>query len=562
MSAPRTPFYPMTHDDAVEMNENLRWIAAGLHGKKLDLLFEGLINGENTTRLFREWWELTAEDNQTKYQRLCRWFALISRAWSDKVYTLRWPYYTENTTGATAATPLADLAGKTASGCYTQNDDNDFEWADEDPMTWYVRANALSLADGTMNVVAVEGMDEEFDITGNTAPVYTFGNALWMIHFQDGTYEYKSFATKQGTGMRPMACDVDPDNKKRDMTWHPTFDGSLITKDGQTYLTSGKGNSLAINVAASTGIGYARKWDAYEGLMSDTDRDWLINMWQLRHFDLENSGILEGCTSYNLDYTVAIAEENVRSVVLTTAQGANLIVGSTLEVGTAARGGQIARGKITAIETVTIDGADYSRVTLDVAADFTVTAGAHAATLPWFPGSTEDLPGHKDGSLHNCTNGKTPARISGVEVITGAYAIGLDPLWNSDYDATRDPKSIYTVYACKDSEKQASSITEDYVSAGTFQSNGTSWQYIKHFAIRNDGMLMPDALGASSTTFMKSAFYFNASSGVRAPWVFADLGDTGRAGLACAYGLAPSSASWNGRPRLSGSGKKRGEWAA
>ena len=350
------------------------------------------------------------------------------------------------------------------------------------------------------------------------------------------------------------------------MTWHATFGGSLITKDNKTCLTSGAGNALAINVSAASGLTYARNLDAYEGVYSDTDLDHLLDMWQLRHFNLENSGILEGCLSYNYDYTVAVAEENVRRVILTTAQAANLVAGSTLDVGSAARNGSIARGTVERIETVTIESTDYAAVYLNVSADFTTVEGTHVATLPWVPGSTERLPGHKDGSLYNCTNGKTPARINGVEVIDGAYAVGLDPLWSSDWNADRTPKSIYTVYACPDSEYQASSAGEHHVNAGTFTGPGSSWQYIKHLQIRDDGMIMPEAAGttgAGSATFYKSAFYFLGSSGARAPWRFCALNNGGNGGLVGASGDAtPSSAYWYERPRLSGSGKKRGEWAA
>jgi hypothetical protein len=60
-----------------------------------------------------------------------------------------------------------------------------------------------------------------------------------------------------------------------------------------------------------------------------------------------------------------------------------------------------------------------------------------------------------------------------------------------------------------------------------------------------------------------SAFNFNGSSGVRAPWRFTSLYYGGYGGLAGAGGdAAPGYADWRERPRLSGSGKKRGEWAA
>ena len=581
MSTPTVPFYPMTHDDAVRIaNAIIAGHAPGANEATLDAMFEALINGENTTTIFRDWWDLAraqdgaSEDTtiQNRYHTLERWFTLLGKAWAGKYYTLKGPDWRVNSTGIHALTPLGDLAGKAAAVCATEETANDFDWADEDPMTWYIRFNGLSLSDGSMNVLAVEGVDDAFDITGNTAPVYTGRLGLFKRQYTDGSYEYKTFTTQPEGGFYPWAGDVDPtDNHHRPMNWEATFGGSL-TSGGK--LTSGSGfgsgwerntNTTAINRAASTGLTDARKWNNYEGTYSDTDLEPIIDLFQLRHFDLENSGIIEGCLSYNLDYTVAVAEEDVTSVVITTAQAANIVIGSFLDVGSSARNGSIARGNVLRIETVNIDGTDYGRVHLDVSAEFTTVEGTHVATLPWTPGSTEHLPGHKDGSLYNCTNGKTPARIAGVELIDGAYAVGLDPLWNSDWDSTRTPKSIYTVYQCRDSENQASAVT-NYEQVGTFTGPNSSWQYIKHLQIRTDGMIIPEGCGesgSSSTAFYKSAFYFNGSSGVRAPWRFCDLGNGDPGGLAGATGYStPSNASWYGRPRLSGSGKKRGEWAA
>ena len=49
-----------------------------------------------------------------------------------------------------------------------------------------------------------------------------------------------------------------------------------------------------------------------------------------------------------------------------------------------------------------------------------------------------------------------------------------------------------------------------------------------------------------------SAFNFNASSGVRAPWRFMNLNNGGNGGLAGANGNnTPGNANWNERPRLS-----------
>ena len=49
-----------------------------------------------------------------------------------------------------------------------------------------------------------------------------------------------------------------------------------------------------------------------------------------------------------------------------------------------------------------------------------------------------------------------------------------------------------------------------------------------------------------------SAFNGTNSAGVRCPWRFANLNNTGNAGLACENGNnTPSNSNWNSRPRLS-----------
>ena len=555
--------------------------AAGASAEALDEMFSAMIDGTNTTKVFRHWWPLArlqdsaSQDTavQNRYHTLDRWFKLLGEAWGDKYYTLRGPDYRVNTTGVTTLTPMGDLADRSAAALATDASADAFDWADEDPMTWYIRFNGASLTDGTMNVLAVEGVDDSFDISGNSAPVYTGRLALWKRWYTDGAYEYKTFRTMEEGGFVPWAADVAPStNAHRHMSWQATFTGSMY---GQK-LTSGSGfegltwerngNTTAISKSMSDGLTAARKWNEYEGLFSDTDLEVILDLWQLRHFDLENSRILEGCTNYNLDYTVAVAEEDVKSVVLTTANGANILIGSFLDVGSTARNGSIARGNVTLKETVNISGTDYCRVHLDVSSVFTTVSGTHVSTLPWTPGSTEHLPGHKDGSIYNLTDGKTPARIAGCEVMDGAWTVGGDPLWSSDWNTDRTPKSIYTVYAVRDSVRQATSAGEYHENAGTFTGPNSGWQFIKHIQIRTDGMIVPEDAGAANTSdskWMKSGFYFYGDSGVRAPWRFGALGDTGYAGLAAADGSdTPSGAYWSGRPRLSGSGKKRGEWAA
>jgi len=529
------------------------------------------IDGTNTSRIFRQWWDLSMVEDETKYSHLERFFAMLADAWKDKKYTLKW--YKDTVSSSPVMTPLDDLEGKSAAQLCTEATTPIPDWADEDPMTWYVRANALSLADGTMNITAIEGLDDDFDLTGESAPVWTFCMALWVKKWDEGDFHYKSWATVQKDQyFKPYAGDVDPTtNKKRIMTWRPTFPGSLNAAG--TKLTSGAGGKPYIFASAASGISKARAQTAYDGLWNDADAIWVLEMWQLRHFNLENSAICEGCQSYNYQYKCAVGETDVRRVILTAAQAANLQVGSNLEIGEKGENTNNDRGqatnyniamyaKILSIEDVEISGTTYKAVNVDVSADFTTTVNTLVSTMPWDSGDTERLPGHKDGACYSLTAGRNPLRVQGVEMMSGAYDIGLDPLYNVTNFA--NSKGDYAVYECRDSENLATSITANYEDTGiTYLQMPQGWNYPKAFAETDKAILFPATLGGSTSTFYKSGFYGTDSAGVRCPWRYGHLYYGAVAGLACGPGFnTPSASAWNSRPRLSGSGKKRGVWTA
>lgn len=534
----------------------------------LDAACQSVLDGKNTTRVFWAYYPRAVAAGETdKYKILSRFATAAAQAWNQKTYTLR--SYDPSVSGTTTMTPLDDLADLEATQLCTENTEAVEDWADEDPMTWYIRANALSLEDGTMNITYFEGEDG-FDITGEDAPVYTFALALWIKEWNDGTYDYISFRTTRGSGYYPDAGDVDPTNKRRPITWHPTFPGGL---NSEGALTSGAGIKAYNFASASTGITKARIMSSYEGLWNDCDTRWLLRMWQLRHWDLENSGKAEGCTNYNYQYVAALPEENVKRILITTAQAATLVVGSTVSIGDMGSNSNKDRGnsymrnladlvKISSIETVEINETQYGAVNLELTETITTTATTYISTMPWHSGATEALPGHKDGCIHSLTAGKGPLRVAGVEVLDGAYAVGLDPLYQVTENA--DGGFDYSIYECRNSVNQTGSVTSNYVDTGlSYEGMPEGWNYVKSFMKTKLGVLFPNALGGSSTTYYKSAFYGTSSSGVRCPWRFAHLGNGGLAGLAGEHGYAsPGYSHWNGRPRLSGAGKKRGEWPA
>ena len=536
----------------------------------LDGMYTAMLDGTNTQKIFKLWWPFAVTQSENKYSCLERFAAMLDTAWGDKTYTVRNIH--ESVSGDASGTPLDDLAdGRSAAPLVTDASTGVADWAENDPMTWYVRANAKSLADGTMEVLAVE-TEAAFDVTGETAPVYCFSPALAVKEWDDGSYLYTSWHMRASGDYVPMAGDVAPDGTHRLLTWHPAFYGGKNSAGG---MTSGAGLLPMPWTSANAALPLARKLTAYDGLWCDCDTQFALMAWRLRHWTLSNSGQLEGCTNYNYQYTLAVAETGVKRVLLTKAQGANLLAGSCVCLGERGSNTNNDRNqaynhnvfniaKILSVETVTVNDTEYAAVNLDLASTIDTTTTMLVSTMPWPNGTTEALPGHSDGCIGSLTNGKYPYRIAGMEMQIGSYCEELDPLWQASL--VDDDHWHYDVYSCRDSEKLAGSITTNYQKVGEFDlpnANKWSWNFIRALNKMAAEAQIPTKFGGSSSTYVRAAFASPGGAGVYAPWRFGNLCDGGNCGLPCASGsTGPGVSDWYGVPRLAGSGKKRGEWPA
>ena len=523
----------------------------------LDGMYTAMLDGTNTQKIFKLWWPFAVTQSENKYSCLERFAAMLDTAWGDKTYTVRNIH--ESVSGDASGTPLDDLAdGRSAAPLVTDASTGVADWAENDPMTWYVRANAKSLADGTMEVLAVE-TEAAFDVTGETAPVYCFSPALAVKEWDDGSYLYTSWHMRAGDGYVPMAGDVAPDGTHRLLTWHPAFYGGKNSAGG---MTSGAGLLPMPWTSANAALPLARKLTAYDGLWCDCDTQFALMAWRLRHWTLSNSGQLEGCTYYNYQYTLAAAETGVKRVLLTKAQGTNLLVGSCVCLGERGSNTNNDRNqaynhdvfniaKILSVETVTVNDTEYAAVNLDLASTIDTTTTMLVSTMPWPNGTTEALPGHSDGCIGNLTNGKYPYRIAGMEMQIGSYCEELDPLWQ--VTLVDDDHWHYDVYSCRDSEKLAGSITANYQKVGEFDlpnANKWSWNFIRALNKMAAEAQIPTKFGGSTSTYVKAAFGSLGGAGVCAPWRFGNLGDGGNCGLPCANGNnGPGNSNWNGVPR-------------
>ena len=110
-------------------------------------MYTAMLDGTNTQKIFKLWWPFAVTQSENKYSCLERFAAMLDTAWGDKTYTVRNIH--ESVSGDASGTPLDDLAdGRSAAPLVTDASTGVADWAENDPMTWYVRANAKSLADG------------------------------------------------------------------------------------------------------------------------------------------------------------------------------------------------------------------------------------------------------------------------------------------------------------------------------------------------------------------------------------------------------------------------------
>lgn len=485
---------------------------------------------------FAEWWALVYEDGADKTALLDRWFGNVMV--DDLVLGVKLPLFATST--ATAGELIEDSAGLVCvPSTATVAGRDDFARL---PQMWVLEVSAERNADGTVSIYAIQHIDDLADVRSGAQHLCMVltKNAYWREYTENG-YTY----IKQSCTPFPGAALWQGANAQgvsyRFAAWPKYMAG--WTDAARTTVGCGTGLAPCCNVSHDAGL---TKWRArashYSGGSYKTQK-WQQVMVALKYAVKGNSGTIEGCSSYNFEYAAAVSETGVERVLVTTAQAANLLVGSSVCIG--ARGAVAIR--ITSIETVEIDGTTYGAVYVDNGGvTFDTTAGTtYIRTMPYYSGYNDTVLG-VDGSRTNYTNGKEPGLIQGTEFMTGAWHIQSDALllWTqTGNDYTLD------MYLCPDPSKAASSVTEDYVKleGGTLTNPTNGWQSIRDMLPAP--ACWPAGLGggASTSNGCRASLYVFRGSGVRAAWAGGSLFYPGIAGLAAAISdSAPGIASWSG----------------
>jgi hypothetical protein len=512
--------------------------------------------------LFAEWWKYQYDPKvYTKADMLERWFGNVLD--DTRVHGVTTPRYAKSTS------MIGELTDDSAGLVCTPSTE---ATAGSDPFAhlpqfWCLEVAAEKKVDGTHEIFYVEHIDSTKDVRSGEHLCWMVQKNTWKREWQNDEYKYLKTRCHPASGYKRWPEGTDRTGKVHEYIAHPKYYAGL---DADGAITCGTGLAPVNRTSHSTGV---TRWRArgtqYSGASGSLPK-FLDAMMRLKYGRKGNSGKIEGCSSYSFQYTVAVAETGVERVILTTAQAANLFVGSAVMLGTnastdrnAASAYSIFDAKlITAIETVNVEGTDYSAVYVDNGGKTfdTVAGTTMLSTAPYYSGWNDNVLG-RDGSRYSPTSGKEPGMIQGVEFMNGSYLIVSDELWQWSTDA--DGNYNFDCFKCYDQSKVGSSVNENYdqikgahlvYPAGT----GGAWTYITDNII-DDDVLWPEATTASGSGVGVGAgfFRFPAASGVRAAWCWGNLAHGGNGGVPCRNSNnGVSNAYWNGSLGAPGTLKK------
>ena len=430
---------------------------------------------------------------------------------------------------------------------------------------WYLDSN------GKKHITAIKGIPSynTFVDDDPTKPVGVLQMTPWLKYEEDSEgYSYTITDIARAAGFQPVPEAIDLDGTVHSFVLHAKYGmgddySSISGVPIRVWDVSHNGEITPIRNKFS---------NLYCGKTSADDA-WMKLMCYIKYASLTLDGIMNGCCSYyNNNKHPAVAETGVKRVIVTAAEGASLLVGSTMCVGTATYGSKasqcsvVDRAKITAIESVEIDGTTYSAVYLDVENTFDTTTELFWSTMQWHTGSTDNVLGN-DGSPYSNTSSKEPYKLQGIEQSYGCYEIIGDTIlcYETDGDDTQ-----LCMHVCRNATLITTSRTADYEKVGySCPALGASdaWSYIKRLGFDPDHpeCWFAKEVGGSSSTFSMDAAYLK-KQGTSGNYEWRALGnlDSGLAyaGLSCAGardGL--SFAGWGIGGRLSANGS-RGEFAA
>lgn len=510
---------------------------------------------------------------------LCdKWYELVRPEWDGGTR------FAEPSVDGTSTSSFGTKVGDNEGMVFNPSSDTVHGESDYEGNPLFIPTDVNVVLDETTREPIITGID---GITANFTRYdpSIFVGVMQMSGFIAQTQESDTYtvwySSTQGRheGSEPLAQAVRwSDNTVRPWVVHSkyvsqTIDGKLTSFSGALPTSYSISHNTLQTLSAATGTGYSG--------MCYCDQAFLYLMNVILTGSLTADGtMMQGCLNANWQYPALVSETGVKRILVTTAQGANFKVGMQVLLGNYA--GNIDRGqtamysitgdtgaKITAINTVTLDGTDYSAITVDVDAAFDTVANGTATTgttyissFGWATGANDNILGFC-GNAGGNTSGIYPSTIQGIEYSAGKYEDVGDTILCLYKDT--DDAYWYEPYVCKNRSNQSTSITANYVTSGLklAQQSTAGWKYIKKLSYAM-GIFFATIVGGSASTYTRDSINESANAtGACGALLFGGLSSgVGYGGLSAVAGdSALSRARWAIASRLSFNGN-RGEFAA
>jgi len=507
----------------------------------------------------KKYFELSGCNAMQDLTSICdKWYRATRTGWTGGV---RFAVPASGAAANSDGTKTGDNAGLTCVPSTTEQANTD-DYKNL-PLFACVDCNVYLDDTGKPHITGIDGVGGVFERNNPEKIVGVLQMAGWVRFVNNGeTYGWDYTDEENASGFHPLSEAVElADNSVRSWVVHGKYNF------GENWTCCSGVKTKVWNVSHNTQLsGVRTQWGTRYCGATSADDAWLKLMLYLKYGQLDSDRILHGCNNYNYEYQPALAETGVERILLTTAQAANLIVGSTIVLAASkrAQSNVLDRVRITEIRTVEVDGASYGAVYVDNGGTtFDTTTEMWLSTMQWYTGSTDDVLGN-DGGIDPASD-KYPVKLQGIEYMVGCYEAMGDTMLI--YGANNGVNCC-TPWVCRDATKLSTSKTSDYVSCGLGIPTPASaaWQYPKQMHGDNDlpELIFPVDNGGSTSGGPRDGFYTLANTSGTYEWLrlgrlYYGVGD---AGLSCGLGgCGLAYAYWSIGGRLSVTGN-RGEFQA
>lgn len=473
---------------------------------------------------------------------------------------------------ASTGTRLYDAVGKVATpSTDSVRGINDFEG---ESVFYGLEVNGYVDTDGEFVVEYIKGIDNEFSREDEDKDVYILFLTQWIEMEVTANGENIILSDENHPGSFPEGAAIRPDGTVRPFVPIAKY---LAWDDESGIPHSVSGKTVNHNQSHNNMITrFRKKGTQYCGTTAQ-DKAHLDNLFLVAFATRHTQSIMTGCTSYYYQYKASVQEADVERIIITKAQAANLVVGSSVSIGNAttlsgdspnidrSNSGMHAKANrvvITAIEdydesnsAVYVDNGGTRFSTASTMINGSVESPTYISTMPWKTGACDNVLGSCGSPVSN-TNSKYPYILFGVEMFLGFWEIISNVI-------LKITSHVMVPYICYDCTKLATSVTEDYKAVGySVVNTQATYKYISKLGYDPDNPCVRHAVevNATSSTGYGDGHYtenLDEASDTTREWLSGGPLDYGAlAGRFCADLFnALSNAYWISAARLSASGR-------